>query len=56
MPDGRPVPRFLLSLMKMKGSKGILARSDKTAVEFAGGLDESEVAYLFALIRKTNAG
>jgi hypothetical protein len=56
MPDGRPVPRFLLSLMKMKGSKGILARSDKTAVEFAGGLDEAEVAYLFALIRKTIAG
>ncbi len=56
MPDGRPVPRFLLSLMKMKGSKGIIARSDKTAVEFAGGLDEAEAAYLFALIRKTIAG
>jgi hypothetical protein len=56
MPDGRPVPRFLLSLMKMKGSKGIMARSDKTVVEFAGGLDEAEVAYLFALIRKTIAG
>jgi hypothetical protein len=53
MPDGRPVPRFLLSLMKMTGSKGIMARSDKTVVEFAGGLDEAEVAYLFALIRKT---
>jgi hypothetical protein len=55
MPDGRPVPRFLLSLMKMVGSKGIIARSDKAMVEFAGGLDEAEVAYLFALIRKTIA-
>jgi hypothetical protein len=55
MPDGRPVPRFFLSLMKMVGSKGIIARSDKTMVEFAGGLDETEVAYLFALIRKTIA-
>jgi hypothetical protein len=55
MPDGRPVPRFLLSLIKMKGSKGILARSDKTVVEFAAGLDEAETAYLFALTRKTIA-
>jgi hypothetical protein len=53
MPDGRPVPRFLLSLMKMAGSKGIIARSDKTLIEFAGGLDEAEVAWIFALIRKT---
>jgi len=56
MPDGRPVPRFLLSLMKMKGSRGIIARSDKTAVEFAGGLDDAEAAYLFALIRRAIAG
>lgn len=53
MPDGRPVPRFLLSLIKMIGAKGIIARSDKAVVEFAKGLDEAEVAYLFALIRKT---
>jgi hypothetical protein len=56
MPDGRPVPRFLLSLMKMAGSRGVTARSDKAVAEFAGGLDEAEVAYLFALIRKTIAG
>jgi hypothetical protein len=56
MPDGRPVPRFLLSLMKMKGSKGIMARSDKTVVEFAGGLDEAETAYLFAQIRRVVTG
>jgi hypothetical protein len=56
MPDGRPVPRFLLSLMKMAGSRGVTARSDKAVVEFAGGLDEAEVVYLFALIRKTIAG
>ena len=55
MPDGRPISRFLLSLIKMVGSKGIIARSDKTVVEFAKGLDEAEVAYLFALIRKTIA-
>jgi hypothetical protein len=56
MPDGRPVPRFILSLMKMAGSRGIIARSDKAVVEFAGGLDESEVAWLFALTRKTITG
>jgi hypothetical protein len=56
MPDGRPVPRFLLSLIKMTGSKGIIARSDKAVVEFVGGLDEAETAYLFALIRKTIVG
>ena len=56
MPDGRPVPRFILSLMKMAGSRGITARSDKAVVEFAAGLDEAEVTYLFALTRKTIAG
>lgn len=56
MPDGRPVPRFLLSLMKMTGSKGIVARSDKTVVEFASGLDEAETVYLCALIRKVIVG
>ena len=39
----------------MAGSKGIIARSDKAVLEFAKGLDEAEVAYLFALIRKTIA-
>lgn len=56
MPDGRPIPRFLLSLMKMAGSRGIIARSDKAAAEFAGGLDGTEAAYLCALIRKTISG
>ena len=55
MPDGRPVPHFILSLIKMIGAKGIIARSDKAMVEFARGLDEAEVSYLFALIRKTIA-
>jgi hypothetical protein len=55
MPDGRPVPRFLVSLMKMVGSRGITARSDKTLIGFAAGLDEAEVTWLFALIRKTIA-
>ncbi|NTV54815.1 MAG: hypothetical protein HGA73_05065, partial [Syntrophaceae bacterium] len=49
-------PRFILSLMKMAGSRGVTARSDKAVVEFAGGLDEAEVVYLFAIIRKTIAG
>ncbi|MGB5216692.1 MAG: hypothetical protein WBN66_00200 [Smithella sp.] len=53
MPDGRPVPRLLLSLMKMVSSKGIIARSDKIEVALAAGLDEAEVVWLFALIRKT---
>lgn len=56
MPDGRPVPRFLLTVMKMAGSRGITARSDRAVVEFAAGLDEAETAYLFALTRKTIAG
>jgi len=56
MPDGRPVPRLLQSILKMAGSRGITARSDKAVVEFAAGLDEAETAYLFALIRKTIAG
>ena len=43
MPDGRPVPRFLLAIMKMAGSRGITARSDRVVVEFAAGLDEADV-------------
>jgi hypothetical protein len=53
MPDGRPMPHFILSLIKMVGSKGIIARSDKAVAEFASGLDEAEIAWIFALIRKT---
>lgn len=55
MPDGRSLPRFILSIMKMVGAKGIIARSDKAVIEFAGGLDEAEVAWIFAVIRKTIA-
>lgn len=53
MPDGRPMPRFLLTLMKMVDSRGIIARSDNVEVEFARGLDEAELAWLFALIKRT---
>ncbi|HQL98414.1 MAG TPA: hypothetical protein PLS33_09750 [Smithella sp.] len=53
MPDGRPMLRFLLALMKMAGSRGIIARSDNVEVEFARGLDEAELAWLFALIKRT---
>jgi hypothetical protein len=43
MPDGRPLPRFILSIMKMVSAKGIIARSDKAIIEFAGDSDEAEV-------------
>jgi len=56
MSDGRPVPRIFLSLMKLAGSRGIIARSDKAVIEFAQGLEEAETLYLFALIRKNIAG
>ena len=56
MPDGRPVPRLLLSIMKTAGSRGITARSDRAVAEFAAGLDEAETAYLFALTRAAIAG
>ena len=46
MPDGRPVPRLLQSILKMAGSRGITARSDKAVVEFAAGLDEGAEAAL----------
>ena len=55
MPDGRPMPSFMLSLIKMVGSKGIIARSDKVVVEFVSGLDKAEIAWIFAFIRKTIA-
>jgi hypothetical protein len=47
------MPRFLLTLMKMVDSRGIIARSDNVEVEFARGLDEAELAWLFALIKRT---
>jgi len=56
MPDGRPAPRILLSILKFVGSPGITARSDTTAVTFGRGLPEAEAAYIHALIRKTLAG
>jgi hypothetical protein len=56
MPDGRAVPKVLLTLARMRDLKGIIARSDKATVEFAAGLDEAETAYLFAIIRKTILG
>lgn len=51
LPDGRPVPRFLSSLMKFVGSPGITAVSDKATVTFGKGLPEGELAYLYALVR-----
>ena len=51
LPDGRPAPRFLLSLMKYVGSPGITARSDKAMITIGKGLPDAELAYLYALIR-----
>lgn len=56
MPDGRPVPGFFLSLLKLAGSQGITARSDKTTLTFGQGLPEAELVYIHGLIRKTITG
>jgi len=56
MPDGRPVPKILLSLMKLAPGPGITAVSDRAIVTFGRGLPEPELAYIHGLIRKTIAG
>jgi len=53
LPDGRPVPRIILALMRLAPTKGITARSDRAIVTFGQGLPEDELAYLFALIVQT---
>ena len=52
LPDGRPVPKILLTLMRLVPSPGITARSDRVAVNFGGGLPDDEIAYLYALTRR----
>lgn len=52
LPDGRPVPKALLSLMRLVPSQGITARSDRAALNLGRGLPDDELAYLYALIRK----
>jgi len=53
MPDGRPAPRILMSLIKMAGgSSSIVARSDKEEVRFGQGLSDEELTYLHALLKK----
>ena len=52
LPDGRPVPKILLALMRLVPSQGITARSDRVVVSFGRGLPDDEIAYLYALIRK----
>ena len=56
LPNGWPVPKIILALMRMVPSQGITARSDRAAVTFGKGLPEDELAYLHALIRKTLTG
>ncbi len=53
LPDGRPMPRILFSLMKLVKSPGITARSDTAGVQFGAGLPEEELHYLHALMKKT---
>ena len=52
LPDGRPVPKIFLTLMRLVPSQGITARSDRVALNFGRGLPDDELAYLYALIRK----
>jgi hypothetical protein len=52
LPDGRSVPKILLTLMRLTPSSGITARSDRVAVNFGRGLPDNEITYLYALIRK----
>ncbi|HUT53630.1 MAG TPA: hypothetical protein VM658_09580 [bacterium] len=52
MPDGRPMPGILVTILKMAGSPGIVARSDTATVTFGAGLSEAELRYLQALILK----
>lgn len=52
LPDGRPMPRILVSLMKRLKSPGITARSDTAWVQFGAGLPEEELHYLHALMKK----
>lgn len=56
LPDGRPVPRALLWLMKRTGSPGITACGDNASVRFGSGLPEDELKYLHALIKKFLTG
>ena len=52
LPDGRPMPKILVTLMKLAKSPGMTARSDTTSVQLGSGLPEDELKYLHALIKK----
>ena len=56
MADGRPVPRFVLSILRHTGSPGITVRSDTVTVTFGIGLPEEEAVYLHALLLRVLAG
>jgi hypothetical protein len=53
MPDGRPMPSFLLALSGMFGGGGITARSDTVSYTFGQGLAPEEARYLHALLMRT---
>jgi hypothetical protein len=52
LPDGPPIPKILLTLMRLVPTRGITARSDRVVVTFGRGLPDDEIAYLYALVRK----
>jgi len=52
LPDGRPIPKILVSLMRLANSPGMIARSDAASVQFGSGLPEEELRYIHARIRK----
>lgn len=52
LPDGRPMPRILVFLMKLVKSPGITARSDTAWVQFGASLPGDELNYLYALGKK----
>ncbi len=56
LPDGRPAPGLMQKLVKYVGLPGITALSRSRRVTFGKGLDEAELLYLRALIRRIIAG
>jgi len=51
--DRRRASRPMQALIKMSGSRGIIARSDTDIITFARDLDEAEVAWIYSLIHQT---
>jgi len=52
LPDGRPAPAFLVSLVRKFRPAEIVAVSDKQVVKFGQGLPEDELKYIHAMIKQ----